>query len=162
MAAFRVLWVKQTTHKEAALPAGIGITNTGHTAAEIGALARKCKNRAEARCLREIARRARVDGQTLCDRVNRYDAEGPDGLKDRPGRGRPSRPSEARRAEVGRWLDAGPEDGGVDPGQDQAFPWHLDVLGGGSPPDAGAGFPACFAAAPSSRGRSAAAGGIPP
>ncbi len=38
------------------MPAGIEITNTDHTADEIRALARKCKNRAEARRLRAIAR----------------------------------------------------------------------------------------------------------
>ena len=119
-----ILWVIFRTHEEEAMPAGIEITNTDHTAEEIGELARKCKNRSEARRLRAIARvmegaesragiarRARVDGQTLCDWVNRYNAKGVAGLKDRPGRGRPSRPSEGQRAEVGRWLDEGPEDG---------------------------------------------------
>ncbi len=38
------------------MPAGIEITNTDHTADEIRALVRKCKNRAEARRLRAIAR----------------------------------------------------------------------------------------------------------
>ena len=106
------------------MPAGIEITNTDHTADEIRALARKCKNRAEARRLRavarvmegaqsrgEIARRAKVDRQTLCDWVNRYNAMGLAGLTDKPGRGRPSRLNEAQRAEVGRWLDEGPQDG---------------------------------------------------
>ena len=106
------------------MPAGIEITNTDHTADEIRALARKCKNRAEARRLRaiarvmegrrsrgEIARQARVDRQTLCDWVNRYNAMGLAGLTDKPGRGRPSRLNEAQRTEVGRWLDEGPENG---------------------------------------------------
>ncbi len=92
--------------------------------AEIGALARECRNRAEARRLRaiarvmegrqsreEIARQAKVDRQTLCDRVNRYNAMGLAGLTDKPGRGRPSRLNEVQRAEVGRWLDEGPETG---------------------------------------------------
>ena len=70
------------------MPAGIEITNTDHTVAEIRALARKYKNRAEARRLEaiarvmegvesraEIARWAKVDRQTLCDWVNRYNAE---------------------------------------------------------------------------------------
>ncbi len=106
------------------MPAGIEITNTDHTAEEIRALARKCKSRAEARRLEaiarvmegaggrgEIARRAKVDRQTLCDWINRYNAEGPAGLKSRPGRGRPSMLSEVQRAEVGRWLENGPQDG---------------------------------------------------
>ena len=106
------------------MPAGIEITNTDHTAEEVRALARKCKHRSEARHLRAIARvmegeetragiarPARVDGQTLCDWVNRYNAMGLSGLKDKPGRGRPSKLSEAQRAKVGRWLDEGPEDG---------------------------------------------------
>ena len=38
------------------MPAGIEITNTGHTAVEIRALARKRKNRAAARRLEAIAR----------------------------------------------------------------------------------------------------------
>ena len=76
------------------MPAGIEITNTDHTAEEIRELARKCKNRAEARRLRAIARvmegeesragiarRAKVDRQTLCDWVNRYNAMGLSGLK---------------------------------------------------------------------------------
>ncbi len=91
--------------------AGIEITNADHTAEEIRALARKCKSRAEARRLEaiarvmevaggrgEIARRAKVDRQTLCDWINRYNAEGPAGLKSRPGRGRPSMLSEVQRA----------------------------------------------------------------
>ena len=106
------------------MPAGIEITNTDHTAEEIRALARKCRSRAEARRLEaiarvmegaggrgEIARHAKVDRQTLCDWINRYNSEGPAGLKSRPGRGRPSMLSEVRRAEVGRWLENGPQDG---------------------------------------------------
>ena len=106
------------------MPTGIEVTNTEHTADEIGELARKCKNRAEARRLRaiarvmngaqnrgEIARQAKVDRQTLCDWVNRYNAMGLAGLKDKRGRGCPSRLNEAQRAEVGRWLEEGPETG---------------------------------------------------
>ncbi len=59
----------------------------------------------------EIARWAKVDRQTLCDWANRYNAEGPVGLNTKPGRGRPSRLNEAQRAEVGRWLEEGPETG---------------------------------------------------
>ncbi len=106
------------------MPAGIEITNTRHTADEIGALARMCKNRAETRRLRanarvmegarsrgEIARQAKVDRQTPCDRVDQYHVMGLAGLTDKPGRGRPPRPNESRRAEIGRWLDEGPRDG---------------------------------------------------
>ena len=98
------------------MPAGIEITNANHTAEEIRELAWKCKNRSEARRLRaiarvmegeenraEIARRAKVDRQTLCDWVNRYNAMGLVGLKDKPGRGRPSKLSDAQRAE-GSWA----------------------------------------------------------
>ena len=106
------------------MPAGIEVTNTDHSADEIWALDRKYKNRAEARRLRAIARvmegrqsggaiarQAKVDRQTLCDWVNRYNAVGLAGLTDKPGRGRPSRLNEAQRAEVGRWLEEGPQDG---------------------------------------------------
>ena len=51
----------------------------------------------------EIARRAKVDRQTLCDWVNRYNAMGLSGLKDKPRRGRPSKLSEVQRAE-GSWA----------------------------------------------------------
>ena len=82
------------------MPAGIETSNTDHTAEEIRALARECKNRAEARRLRAfarvmegvesragIARRAKVDRQTLCDWVNRYNAMGLSWLTDKLVRG---------------------------------------------------------------------------
>ena len=103
------------------MPGGIAITNPDHTIADSRAPAHRCKNRKVARRLRaiigvmadrksrgEIALRARVDRQTLRERVTRYNAEGPDGRKDRQQCGRPAKPDEGQRAEVGRWLAEGP------------------------------------------------------
>ena len=75
------------------MPAGIAITNTDHTIDEIKRLARNCKDARHARRLRaialviegdldrgSIARQARVDRQTLCDWVKRYNAQGPSSM----------------------------------------------------------------------------------
>ena len=106
------------------MPRGIAITNTDYTIDDLRARNSKCKEPTVGRRLRaiigvmedrksraEIALRARVGRQTLRDWVIRYNAEGPDGLKDRQRCGRPSKLDEGQRAEVGRWLDEGPEPG---------------------------------------------------
>ena len=115
------------------MPAGIAITNTDHTVDEIRRLARNCKDARHARRLRAIARvmegdldrgtiarLARVDRQTLCDWVNRYNAQGTDGLKDRPRSGRSSKLDADQKAEVKRWLVDGPQAG--------VPAWTLDLL----------------------------------
>ena len=115
------------------MPAGIAITNTAHTAEDIRAVARKCKDITQARRLRaiaqvmegkrsrgEIAAKAGTGRQTLCDWVHRYNAGGPDGLKDGGG-GRPPKLDAEQRAEVGRWVDEGPE-------PEVAAAWTLELL----------------------------------
>ena len=100
--------------------AGIAITNTDHTVDDIRALARKCNDSRQSRRLRAIAHvmegeldrgmialRARVDRQTLCDWANQYNAEGPDGLKDRPRSGRSPKLDASQKAEVRHWLEDG-------------------------------------------------------
>lgn len=116
------------------MPVGIMITNTSHTADGIRQLARKCKDVTQARRLRAVAqvmegRRSRggiaakagVRRQTLRDWVRRYDAKGPDGLKDGAGGGRPAKLDAEQRAEVGRWVDEGPE-------PETAAAWTLELL----------------------------------
>ncbi len=106
------------------MPGGIAVANTGYTAEDLTAMARRCKNKLLARRLRAMARvlegalargeitlRARVDGQTLCDWIHRYNAAGVDGLKDRPRSGRPPKLDETQRVAVGRWLEDGPDAG---------------------------------------------------
>lgn len=106
------------------MPRGIVITNTDCTVDEIRALADTCKDAKQSRRLRavaqvmegmlsrtDVARRARVDLQTLCDWVHRYNVEGPDGLKDRSRSGRPTKLDEDKRAEVQSWLEEDPEPG---------------------------------------------------
>ena len=114
----------KSTHMQEDMPRGIAITNTDYTIDDLRARNSKCKEPTVGRRLRaiigvmedsksraEIALRARVGRQTLRDWVIRYNAEGPDGLKDRQRCGRPSKLDEGQRAEVGRWLDEGPEPG---------------------------------------------------
>ncbi len=123
MPSCSILWVLKS-HMEEDMPAGIAITNTDHTVDDIRALARKCNDSRQSRRLRAIAHlmegelsrgmtalRARVDRQTLCDWSNRYNAEGPDGLKDRPRSGRSSKLDASRKAEVRHWLEDGPGPG---------------------------------------------------
>ena len=59
----------------------------------------------------DIARRARVGLRTPCDGVHRYNVEWPDGLKDRPRRGRATKPDEDTGAEVRIRLEDDPEPG---------------------------------------------------
>jgi transposase len=57
----------------------------------------------------EAARAAGMDRQTLRDWVHRYNAEGLDGLKNRPERGRPERKlSPEQEAMVAEWVRQGP------------------------------------------------------
>jgi transposase len=57
----------------------------------------------------EAARLAGMSGQALCDAIKRYNAEGLDGLYDRPKPGRPRRLSAAHEGELGEIVMAGPD-----------------------------------------------------
>ena len=120
-AALRYAVSRSKPQMEQDMPAGIAVTNTAHTTEDIRALARKCKNITQARRLRavalvmegtrsrgEIAAKAGTGRQTPVDWVHRYNAGGPDGLKDGGG-GRPPKLDAEQRAEVGRWVDEGPD-----------------------------------------------------
>ena len=94
---------------------------TERTPAELRALARRERDgRVGARLLalanaldgmsREAAARAAgMDRQTLRDWVHRYNAEGVDGLRDRPRAGRPCRLDEGRQAAPKALILKGPE-----------------------------------------------------
>ena len=83
--------------------------------------ARRAKDSAQARRLlalaqvidggsrREAARAGAMDRQTLRDWVHRYNAEGIEGLCDRPRSGRPPQLSDAQLAELACLVEAGPE-----------------------------------------------------
>jgi transposase len=57
----------------------------------------------------EAARLAGIERQALRDAVLRYNAEGPDGLHDRPRSGRPERLPEGRQAALKAWVLRGPD-----------------------------------------------------
>ena len=63
----------------------------------------------DGRSRREAARAGGMDRQTLRDWVHRYNAEGLEGLCDRPRSGRPPQLSEAQLAELAGLVEAGPE-----------------------------------------------------
>lgn len=67
----------------------------------------------EGRTAPEIAAALGAGRRTIQEWVARYNAEGPDGLADRPGRGRPCRLSAEQLARLRERIDAGPtpEDG---------------------------------------------------
>ena len=68
----------------------------------------------------EAARLAGMERQALRDAVMRYNAEGPDGLHDRPRCGRPEALSEGRQAALKAWVLRGP-----DPERDGVSAWRL-------------------------------------
>jgi transposase len=68
----------------------------------------------------EAARRSGMERQALRDAVLRYNAEGPDGLHDRPRSGRPERLTEGRQAALKAWVLRGP-----DPERDGVSAWRL-------------------------------------
>ena len=94
---------------------------TDFTAEELRRLARKAKDIAQSRRLlslaavldgmnrTEAARIGGMDRQTLRDWVHRFNREGPDGLKDRPGGGKPSALSAGQRAQLAAIVEAGPD-----------------------------------------------------
>ncbi len=104
------------------MPARILVPRTDHTPADLREPASKnrfrdCRHRLRAIALAiegelsraEIAGRAGVDAQTLCDRVKRHDGGGVDGLRDEARPGRPPELDGARTAAVASWLEAGPD-----------------------------------------------------
>ena len=67
----------------------------------------------------EAARVGGMDRQTLRDWAHRFNAEGPDGLRDRPRAGRPRRLSAAQMAELAEIVETGP-----DPAVDGVVRWR--------------------------------------
>src|SRR5947209_14499368 len=94
---------------------------TGRTPAELRALARRERDgRVSARLLAltnaldgmsraDAARVAGMDRQTLRDRVHRYNAEGVEGLRDRPRPGRPCALDEGQQAALKALILRGPK-----------------------------------------------------
>ena len=68
----------------------------------------------------EAARLAGMERQALRDAVIRYNAEGPDGLHDRPRSGRPEAVTPGRQAALKAWVLRGP-----DPERDGVGAWRL-------------------------------------
>lgn len=69
----------------------------------------------------EAARRAGMERQALRDAVRRYNAEGPDGVHDRPRSGRPERLTPGRQAAALKaWVLRGP-----DPEREGVSAWRL-------------------------------------
>ena len=101
------------------MPAPLPI-RTDRDAAELRRLARRERDgRVSARLLalanaldglprEEAARLAGMTGQTLGDWVHRYNAEGVEGLRDRPRPGRPCALDEGRRPRSRRWSSRAP------------------------------------------------------
>jgi transposase len=100
---------------------GIRIERTEHSAGELRRRACRVDEPAQARRMLAIAqvmegmdrttaaRSCGMDRQTLRDWVHRYNAEGIDGLKDRPRAGRPPRLTPAQVAELVELVEAGPD-----------------------------------------------------
>ena len=68
----------------------------------------------------EAARLAGMERQALRDAVLRYNAEGPDGLHDRPRAGRPEGLTPGQQAALKAWVLRGP-----DPQRDRVSAWRL-------------------------------------
>lgn len=100
---------------------GLAITRPDESADDLRRLARSCRNVAQARRLLAIAlvmdgqsrtdaaTAAGMDRQSLRDWVHRFNAEGPDGLRDKPRSGRPARLSEDQLQELDAIVEAGPD-----------------------------------------------------
>jgi transposase len=71
----------------------------------------------------EAARLAGMERQALRDAVLRYNAEGPDGLRDRPRSGRPEGLAPGRQAALKAWVLRGP-----DPERDGVSAWRLEDI----------------------------------
>ena len=68
----------------------------------------------------EAARSAGMERQALRDAVLRYNAEGVDGLRDRPRSGRPEELTPGQQAALKAWVLRGPN-----PARDQVSAWRL-------------------------------------
>lgn len=110
------------SHMEDAVPRGVASTSTDDTVDDGTALAHACRDAIQTRSRRTVARvmdgmfgrtdsagQARDDPQTRCGRESRYNAEGPERLKDRPRSRRPAQLDAVRKAEIGLWREQGPE-----------------------------------------------------
>ena len=92
-----------------------------HSAVDLRRLAKRSKDANQSRRLlslaavcegkdrAEAARIGGMDRQTLRDWVHRFNAEGPDGLRDLHGRGRGPRLSQAQLAELSAIVETGPD-----------------------------------------------------
>ncbi len=99
----------------------VAITRDDLSSGALRLAARRAKDSAQARRLLalahvidgrsrgEAARAGGMDRQTLRDWVHRYNAEGLEGLCDRPRSGRPPQLSEAQLAELAGLVEAGPD-----------------------------------------------------
>ena len=99
----------------------IAITRQDEGADELRRLARLCRNVAQARRLLAIAlvmdghsrtdaaTAAGMDRQSLRDWVHRFNAEGAEGLVDKPRSGRPARLSEKQLQDLDAIVEAGPD-----------------------------------------------------
>ena len=101
--------------------AGVGITRTDHTSAELRALSGRCSDGAQVRRLlalalvldghsrTEAAALSGMDRQTLRDWVHRYNADGVAGLSSRWGPGRPPALNEGQMEELRSLVVKGPD-----------------------------------------------------
>lgn len=99
----------------------LAITRSDLSAADLRAVACRTDDSNQARRLLALAlvlegsprmaaaRSAGMDRQTLRDWVLRYNAEGVEGLRDRPRSGRPGQLNEEQLAELARLVEAGPD-----------------------------------------------------
>src|SRR3954453_4174723 len=107
----------------------VAITRKGPGAVELRREARRCRDAAASRRMlalvlegasrEEAARAAGMDRQTLGDRVPRYNAGGPAGLRDRPRSGREPRLTPGQEAELAAAVERGP-----DPDRDGVVRWR--------------------------------------
>ena len=100
---------------------GLAITRQDESADDLRRLARRSGNVAQARRLLSIAlvmeghsrtdaaTAAGMDRQSLRDWVHRFNAEGPDGLLDKPRSGRPPRLSDDQLQALDAIVEAGPD-----------------------------------------------------
>lgn len=117
------------------MSAGVGITRTDLTAAELRRAAGKSRDARASRRMLAIAlvlegadrttaaETCGMDRQTLRDWVHRDNAEGLAGLENRRAPKRPRRPTPAPMAELGAWVEAGP-----DPVRDGVVRWRRQDL----------------------------------
>lgn len=115
----------------------VEITRTDLSAGALRQVARRTRDTDQARRLLALAlvlegatrtaaaRAAGMDRQTLRDWVHRYNAEGVEGLCDRPRSGRPPRLSESQLSELAGLVEAGP-----DPARDGVVRWRCVDLQG--------------------------------